>query len=77
MGTINFSIPDDVKEAFNEAFEGRNKSAIVTELMREAIDRAERQARSRTAVERILKAHAKAPIRSGKALREARERGRP
>jgi hypothetical protein len=25
MGTMNFSIPDDVKEAFNKAFEGENK----------------------------------------------------
>ena len=40
MATVNFSVPDDVKEAFNEAFEGQNKSAIVTELMREAIARA-------------------------------------
>ena len=28
MGTMNFSIPDDVKEAFNKAFEGENKSAV-------------------------------------------------
>lgn len=39
MGTMNFSIPDDVKEAFNEAFKDDNKSAIVTELMRSEIER--------------------------------------
>ena len=30
MGTMNFSIPDDVKEAFNRAFEGENKSAVIS-----------------------------------------------
>lgn len=39
MGTMNFSIPDDVKAAFNDAFKDDNKSAIVTELMRRAIER--------------------------------------
>lgn len=29
MGTVDFSIPEDVRESFNAAFEGRNKSAIV------------------------------------------------
>ena len=77
MGTVNFSVPDDVKEAFNAAFQGENKSAIVTELMREAIDRAARRERSRRAIERILEAHAKAPIRSAKELRAARQKGRP
>lgn len=77
MGTVNFSVPDDVKEAFNTTFEGRNKSAILTELMREAIDRAARGERSRRAIERILEAHPKAPVRSVKELRAARLKGRP
>ena len=25
MATVNFSVPDDVKQAFNEAFRGQNK----------------------------------------------------
>ncbi len=77
MGTVNFSVPDDVKDTFNAVFEGRNKSAILTELMREAIDRVARQERSRSAIDRILKAQPKAPIRTKKALRQARERDRP
>jgi hypothetical protein len=28
MGTVNFSIPDEVKDSFNEAFAGQNKSAV-------------------------------------------------
>jgi hypothetical protein len=53
MGTMNFSIPDDVKDRFNNAFEGENKSAIITRLMIEAIEEKERARRSRNFVERL------------------------
>jgi len=53
MATMNFSIPDDVKEAFNKAFEGENKSAVVTRLMMQAIEEAERRRRSQSFVERL------------------------
>ena len=39
MATVNFSVPDDVKNAFNEAFAGRNKSAVIADPMREAVER--------------------------------------
>ena len=29
MSTMNFSVPDDVKNAFNEAYKGQNKSAVI------------------------------------------------
>ena len=32
MATVNFSVPYEVREAFNETFRGRNKSAIIAEL---------------------------------------------
>lgn len=76
MGTVNFSIPDDVKEAFNTVFDGQNKSAIVAQLMREAVERAELKERSRVAITRILQARPQAPVRSAKTLRAAREKGR-
>ncbi len=41
MASVNFSVPDDVKQAFNDAFDGQNKSAVIAELMREAVERAE------------------------------------
>ena len=47
MATMNFSVPDDVKERFNRTFAGANKSAIVTALLQEAVERAERKAKSR------------------------------
>ena len=54
MATMNFSIPDDVKERFNQTFVNSNKSAIVAQLLEEAIERAERKQRSDLAVKRIL-----------------------
>ena len=54
MATMNFSIPNDVKERFNRAFAKTNKSAVVTQLLEEAIDRVERKRRSDEAVEQIL-----------------------
>lgn len=76
MSTVNFSVPDDVKDAFNATFEGQNKSAIIAQLMRDAIERAALKARSRAAIVRILRARPKAPVRSAKTLRAAREKGR-
>ena len=54
MATMNFSIPDDVKERFNQTFVNSNKSAIVAQLLEEAIERAERKQRSDLAIKRIL-----------------------
>lgn len=31
MSTVCFSVPDDVKEAFNATFAGQNKSAVVAD----------------------------------------------
>lgn len=31
MSTVSFSVPDDVKEAFNVTFAGQNKSAVVAD----------------------------------------------
>lgn len=77
MATVNFSVPEDVKAAFNEAFEGRNKSAVIAELMREAVERVQRRQKSREAVERILRRRRQAPVASGDELRSMREEGRP
>ena len=54
MATMNFSIPDDVKERFNQTFVNSNKSAIVAQLLEEAIERAEHKQRSDLAIQRIL-----------------------
>ena len=45
MATVNFSVPDSVKKAFDRAFKNQNKSAVIAELMRQAVAEAERQKR--------------------------------
>jgi metal-responsive CopG/Arc/MetJ family transcriptional regulator len=77
MSTVNFSVPEDVKQAFNETFEGQNKSAIIAEMMREAVERAERKQRHHQAIARILKRRKSAPKVTDKEIRSAREQGRP
>ena len=77
MATVNFSVPDDVKDEFNATFGDQNKSAVIAELMREAVERAERKRRSRAAIARILERRSNAPLRGATSLRAAREKGRP
>jgi hypothetical protein len=76
MATINFSVPEDVKVAFNEMFNDQNKSAIITELMREAVVRAQARQRSRSAIANILERREAAPVLSEERFRIVREDGR-
>jgi hypothetical protein len=81
MGTMNFSIPDDVKEAFNKAFDGENKSAIVAELMRRALEEKKRRAKQDkdfdALVEEVLRLRAEDPPVTDEEIRHARVEGRP
>ena len=38
MAAVSFSVPDEVKEAFDEAFTGRDKSAVIADLIRKAVE---------------------------------------
>lgn len=75
MATMNFSIPEDVKQRFNQTFANANKSAIVTQLLEEAIARAERKRRSDEAVQRILAGFPNRTPITEEELRQAREEG--
>lgn len=77
MSTVNFSVPEDVKQVFNEVFKGQNKSAIIAELMREAIKRTEHRQRHREAISRILERRKHAPTAKEEDIQAAREEGRP
>ncbi len=77
MATVNFSVPDDVKEAFNATFDGQNKSAIIAGLMREAVARAQRRQAHVSAIERILADHPTAPRFTEAEMQAARDEGRP
>jgi len=77
MSTVNFSVPDEIKDEFNAVFSGHNKSAIIAELMREAVERARRKKRSHVAIGRILGRLKDAPAATEASFRKAREQGRP
>ena len=73
MGTMNFSIPDGVKDKFNEVFDGQNKSAVVARLMVRAIEEEERAHRSAGFVERLRQIRARSRPVTEEDIRRARE----
>jgi predicted transcriptional regulator len=77
MATVNFSVPENIKEAFNETFKGENKSAILSRLMRDAIEQRERQQRRKAAVEAILKLRDDGNTVSDEDIHSERMIGRP
>ena len=54
MSTMNFSVPERVKEEFNTYFAGENKSAVLTRLMESAIEEKKKQAQRAKAMDAIL-----------------------
>ena len=77
MSTVNFSVPEDIKNAFNTVFEGQNKSAVIAELMRDAVEREQRRKQHCSAVDLILANRMNAPRFFEAEFRAAREDGRP
>jgi hypothetical protein len=70
-----------VKDRFNEVFEGENKSAIVSGLMRKAIEEKERRAKQDKTldglIEELLRVRAQDPPMSDEDIRRIRAEGRP
>ena len=77
MATVNFSVPEEVKQKFNKAFAGKNKSRIVAELMMRAVEERQVQKRRAKAMEGLLKLRSKRSGFSDAEIRAAREYGRP
>ncbi len=53
MATVNYSVPEHIKRAFNAAFKGENKSAIIARLMQQAVEERKRQERRKEAMARL------------------------
>jgi tryptophan 2,3-dioxygenase len=77
MATVNFSVPEDVKALFNEVFADRNKSAIIAELMMEAVEREHRRQRHVAAIDRILARRESAPEADSDRILDVLEAERP
>ncbi len=76
MATVNFSVPDEVKERFDRAFGDQNKSAIIAELMRRAVAEDERRKRRERLFQSLTKARPRRGARTSAEIRKARETGR-
>ncbi len=77
MATVNFSVPDDVKQAFDAAFGDQNKSAIIAELMRQAVREHQLQARRRDLLQELMATRGERPFLSHEDTQAARDQGRP
>lgn len=73
MSTMNFSIPERVKEEFNKYYAGENKSAVITRLMEEAIDAKKKQEQRAKAMDAILEFRKTSPYVSDEEIHRIRQ----
>ena len=76
MATVNFSVPDEVKEAFDRTFAGQNKSGVVAELMRRAVQEVEQRRRREQLFKQLSAGRARRTTATSEQIRAAREAGR-
>jgi hypothetical protein len=77
VATVNFSVPDEVKAAFDDAFGDQNKSAIVAELMRRAVRERQLQTRREKLFRQFGAARAHRPSVTSEETHRTRKAGRP
>jgi hypothetical protein len=76
MATVNFSVPDDVKKAFDRTFKNRNKSAVIAELMRQAVAEAHRDKRRAELFRMLTERRDRRPAASNREIRAVRTAAR-
>lgn len=76
MATVNFSVPDEVKERFDRAFGDQNKSAIIADLMRRAVDELELRKRRERLFRDLTSARSRRRQRTREEIENAREAAR-
>ena len=77
MATVNFSVPDEIKEAFQEAFAHENKSAVIARLMKQAVEEKKRQQARAAAIDALLELHQEQPPLSQSEFDRLRKADRP
>jgi uncharacterized protein (UPF0335 family) len=77
MATVNFSVPEEIKEAFQEAFANENKSAVIAKLMQQAVEEKKRDQRRAAAIDALLDLRRKQRPVSDAEIAKARRAGRP
>ena len=77
VATVNFSVPDDVKAAFDKAFGDQNKSSIVAELMRRAVRERQLQIKREKLFRQLGVARSLRPSATSEQIRRTRGAERP
>ena len=76
MATVNFSVPEEVKQSFNQTFAGQDRSTIITGLMRRAVEEATRKKRRQEAFRQLTEARSERPALPDDELYRLRNEGR-
>jgi len=76
MATVNFSVPEEVKESFNRTFQGRNKSAIMADLMRRAVADVQAQESRRQAIQALTAQRKNRHLFDTETILDARDQNR-
>jgi hypothetical protein len=77
VATVNFSVPDDVKAAFDKAFGDQNKSSIVAELMRRAVRERQLQLKREKLFRQLGAARSSRPAVTSAQIKRTRTAERP
>lgn len=77
MASVSFSVPDEIKEAFQETFATENRSAIIARLMQQAVDERKRQQRRVVAIDALLDLRRQQRPLTDQDIALARRAGRP
>ena len=76
MATVNFSVPDDVKAAFDKTFAGQNKSAVLADLMRRAVQESDLRQRREQLFKKLTDSKSQRLLVTSKQIAAARRAGR-
>jgi metal-responsive CopG/Arc/MetJ family transcriptional regulator len=77
MATVNFSVPDEIKEEFQRTFAHENRSAVIARLMKQAVEERKRQQVRSSAIDALLQLRREQPPVSDQQIARAREADRP
>lgn len=77
MATVNFSVPDEVKEAFDKAFGDQNKSSIIAGLMRRAVRERQLKLRRERLFRQLGAMRASRPLFTAEQIQNTRSADRP
>ena len=76
MTTVNFSVPEEVKQSFNRTFAGQDKSHIITALMSRAVEEASYKKRRQEAFHKLTEGRSDRPTLLDDELYRLRNEGR-